>query len=75
MFLAKNAPSAMTAPATITASESLLGLIWSWQRGTRSGNPDFAGGKSVLAIRRQQDFIGFLHHGLTCARDKLACVA
>jgi hypothetical protein len=40
----------------ITANESLPRLIWSWQRGTGSGKPDFAGGKRVLAIRRPQDF-------------------
>jgi hypothetical protein len=48
--------TAITAPAAITANESLPRLIWSWQRGTRSGNPDIAGGKRVLAIRRPQDF-------------------
>jgi hypothetical protein len=48
--------TAITALAAITPDGSLPGLIWSWQRGTGSGNPDFAGGKRVLAIRRQQDF-------------------
>jgi hypothetical protein len=56
MLTAIKAPAEIKALVAVTANESLPDLIWSWQRGTRSGNPDFAGGIRVLAIRRQQEF-------------------
>jgi hypothetical protein len=33
------------------------------------------GEKAFWQSAASKIFIGFLHHGLTCARDKLACVA